>query len=98
MKELEKILEDLHRQLLTAQILSESLSDLLIVKGVLTKEEIEGFCNGKVEAIKVELEKIQEKQFVENLKIAKKQKNKKQKEKDTEVLTSMFMGTQIGEA
>ena len=103
MKQLEQILEDLHRQLLSAQILTESLADLLIAKNVLTKEEVEGFCAGKVEAVKKELEKRRAEEMIEILKSIPEKKVTKRKSKKVEddeepKLTSMFMGTQIGEA
>jgi hypothetical protein len=82
------VLHELERQLLSSQILVESLADILIQKGIMTQEEIQDVCQSRVDALTIELNKQQKKEA--------KKANKKQS--DTEILTSMFMGNQIGEA
>ena len=81
-------MHELERQLLSTQILVESLADILIQKGILTQEEIQEICQSRVDALTIELKKEQKKQA----------KKTKTKQSDTEILTSMFMGNQIGEA
>lgn len=81
-------MHELERQLLSTQILVESLADILIKHGILTQEEIQEVCQSRVDALTAELKKQQKK---EARKIKKKQS-------DSEILTSMFMGNQIGEA
>lgn len=99
MKELEKILEDLHKQLLAAQILVESMADIMVDKGYTTREELQAFCESKVDAITKELEKRREKEL-ENIinTISKKSKSKSKKKEEEPNITSMFMSNQIGEA
>jgi hypothetical protein len=81
-------MHELERQLLSTQILVESLADILIEKGILTQAEIQEICQSRVDALTAELKKQEKKE-------AKKAKNK---QSDSEILTSMFMGNQIGEA
>lgn len=77
-------MQEIERQLLSTQILVESLADILIQKGILTHEEIEDMCQSRVS------------QFTEQLnKQSKKSKNKQIKD---DTLTPMFMSNQIGEA
>lgn len=82
-------MHELERQLLSTQILVESLADILIQKGILTQEEVQEICQSRVDALTAELKKQQKKQ-------AKKVKTKQIDEDIT--LTSMFMSNQIGEA
>ena len=100
MNELQRLLEDFQKQLLSAQILTESLADLLIAKGIMSKEEIEVYCNDKIDNIKTELEKIEQQKFEQTMKsLSKQKKSKSNKKDDADVkITSMFMGNQIGEA
>jgi hypothetical protein len=81
-------MHELERQLLSTQILVESLADILIKHGILTQEEIQEVCQSRVDTLTAELKKQQKKEV---------RKNKK-KQSDSEILTSMFMGNQIGEA
>ena len=81
-------MHELERQLLSTQILVESLADILIQNGILTQEQIQEVCQSRVDALTVELKKQQKKEA----------RKAKKKETDTEILTSMFMGNQIGEA
>mgnify|MGYP000729947021 CR=1 FL=1 len=81
-------MHELERQLLSTQILVESLADILIQKGILTQEEIQEMCQSRVDALTIELKKQQKKEA----------RKAKKKQSDSEILTSMFMGNQIGEA
>jgi ribosomal protein L17 len=81
-------MHELERQLLSTQILVESLADILIQKGILTQEEIQEICQSRVDALTTELKKQQKKEA----------RKAKKKQSDSEILTSMFMGNQIGEA
>jgi hypothetical protein len=81
-------MHELERQLLSTQILVESLADILIQKGILTQEEIQKMCQSRVDALTIELKKQQKKEA----------RKAKKKQSDSEILTSMFMGNQIGEA
>jgi len=81
-------MHELERQLLSTQILVESLADILIQKGILTQEEIQEMCQSRVDTLTAELKKQQKKEA----------KRIKKKQSDSEILTSMFMGNQIGEA
>jgi hypothetical protein len=81
-------MHELERQLLSTQILVESLADILIQKGILTQEEIQEMCQSRVDTLTAELKKQQKKEA----------KRTKKKQSDSEILTSMFMGNQIGEA
>lgn len=107
MMELQKIIEDFHNRLLSTQVLIESLSDILIAKGVTSKDEIESYCTDKVKAIELELKKIREDEALKLIeKISKQKQTRPRKSKkikseeidDEPTLTSMFMGNQIGEA
>lgn len=81
-------MNELERQILSSQILVESLADILIQKGIMTQQEIQEVCQSRVDSLTNELVKEE------------KQKNKKSKTKqsDIEILTTMFMSNQIGEA
>ena len=81
-------MHELERQILSSQILVESLADILIQKGIMTQEEIQKLCQERVDSLTAELNKEQKKQ-------SKKTKTKKS---DAEILTTMFMGNQMGEA
>ena len=81
-------MHELERQLLSSQILVESLADILIQKGIMTQEEIQKVCQSRVDALTSELKKEQKRE-------ARKAKTKKS---EAEILTTMFMGNQIGEA
>lgn len=81
-------MHELERQLLSSQILVESLADILIQKGIMTQEEIQEVCQSRVDALTTELKKQQKKEA----------KKVKTKQSDTEILTTMFMSNQIGEA
>lgn len=81
-------MHELERQLLSSQILVESLADILIQKGIMTQEEIQEICQSRVDALTSELKKEQKRE-------ARKAKTKKS---EAEILTTMFMGNQIGEA
>jgi hypothetical protein len=81
-------MHELERQLLSSQILVESLADILIQKGIMTQQEIQDVCQERVDALTTELRKEEKKQV----------KKSKTKQSDTEILTTMFMGNQIGEA
>jgi hypothetical protein len=81
-------MHELERQLLSSQILVESLADILIQKGIMTQEEIQTVCQSRVDLLTAELKKEQKKQV----------KKTKTKQSEAEVLTTMFMGNQIGEA
>ena len=81
-------MHELERQLLSTQILVESLADILIKHGILTQEEIQEVCQSRVDALTAELKKQQKKEA----------RKAKKKQSDSEILTSMFMGNQIGEA
>jgi hypothetical protein len=81
-------MHELERQLLSSQILVESLADILIQKGIMTQEEIQKVCQLRVDLLTAELKKEQKKQV----------KKTKTKQSEAEVLTTMFMGNQIGEA
>ena len=81
-------MHELERQLLSTQILVESLADILIQKGILTQEEIQEICQSRVDALTAELKKQEKKEA----------RKAKKKQSNSEVLTSMFMGNQIGEA
>ena len=81
-------MHDLERQLLSSQILVESLADILIQKGIMTQQEIQEVCQERVDALTAELRKEEKKQI----------KKTKTKQSEAEILTTMFMGNQIGEA
>jgi hypothetical protein len=81
-------MHELERQLLSSQILVESLADILIQKGIMTQEEIQKVCQKRVDLLTAELKREQKKQV----------KKTKTKQSEAEVLTTMFMGNQIGEA
>jgi hypothetical protein len=81
-------MHELERQILSSQILVESLADILIQKGIMTQAEIQELCQERVDALTTELKKEQKKQA----------KKAKTKQSDAEILTTMFMGNQIGEA
>jgi hypothetical protein len=81
-------MHELERQLLSSQILVESLADILIQKGIMTQEEIQEVCQSRVDLLTAELKREQKKQV----------KKTKTKQSEAEVLTTMFMGNQIGEA
>ena len=81
-------MHELERQLLSSQILVESLADILIQKGIMTQEEIQEVCQSRVDLLTAELKREQKKQI----------KKTKTKQSEVEVLTTMFMGNQIGEA
>jgi hypothetical protein len=81
-------MHELERQLLSSQILVESLADILIQKGIMTQQEIQEVCQERVDALTAELRKEEKKQI----------KKTKTKQSEAEILTTMFMGNQIGEA
>jgi hypothetical protein len=81
-------MNELERQILSSQILVESLADILIQKGIMTQAEIQELCQERVDSLTSELKREQKKQV----------KKTKTKQSDSEILTSMFMGNQIGEA
>jgi len=81
-------MNELERQILSSQILVESLADILIQKGIMTQAEIQELCQERVDSLTSELKRQQKKQT----------KKTKTKQSDSEILTSMFMGNQIGEA
>ena len=81
-------MNELERQILSSQILVESLADILIQKGIMTQAEIQELCQKRVDSLTSELKRQQKKQT----------KKTKTKQSDSEILTSMFMGNQIGEA
>lgn len=81
-------MHELERQLLSSQILVESLADILIQKGIMTQQEIQEVCQERVDALTAELRKEENKQVNKT----------KTKQSDVEILTTMFMGNQIGEA
>ena len=81
-------MHELERQILSSQILVESLADILIQKGIMTQEEIQKLCQERVDSLTAELNKEQKKQS----------KKTKTKQSDAEILTTMFMGNQMGEA
>jgi len=81
-------MHELERQILSSQILVESLADILIQKGIMTQVEIQKLCQERVDSLTSELKKEQKKQV----------KKTKTKQSDSEILTTMFMGNQIGEA
>jgi hypothetical protein len=81
-------MHELERQILSSQILVESLADILIQKGIMTQEEIQEVCQSRVDLLTAELKREQKKQV----------KKTKTKQSEAEVLTTMFMGNQIGEA
>jgi ABC-type transporter MlaC component len=81
-------MNELERQILSSQILVESLADILIQKGIMTQAEIQKLCQERVDSLTSELKREQKKQT----------KKTKTKQSDSEILTTMFMGNQIGEA
>jgi hypothetical protein len=81
-------MNELERQILSSQILVESLADILIQKGIMTQAEIQELCQNRVDSLTSELKREQKKQT----------KKTKTKQSDSEILTTMFMGNQIGEA
>ena len=81
-------MHELERQLLSSQILVESLADILIEKGIMTQAEIQEVCQSRVDSLTAELKKEERKEV----------RKTKKKQSDSEILTSMFMGNQIGEA
>ena len=56
-------MHELERQLLSSQILVESLADILIQKGIMTQEEIQEVCQSRVDLLTAELKKEQKKQI-----------------------------------
>jgi len=81
-------MNELERQILSSQILVESLADILIQKGIMTQAEIQELCQERVNSLTSELKREHNKQA----------KKTKTKQSDAEILTSMFMGNQMGEA
>ena len=81
-------MHELERQILSSQILVESLADILIQKGIMTQEEIQKLCQERVDSLTAEIQREQKKQA----------KKTKTKQSDAEILTTMFMGNQMGEA
>jgi hypothetical protein len=81
-------MNELERQILSSQILVESLADILIQKGIMTQAEIQNLCQDRVDSLTSELNKEQKKQV----------KKTKTKQSEAEILTTMFMGNQMGEA
>lgn len=81
-------MNELERQILSSQILVESLADILIQKGIMTQAEIQNLCQERVDSLTSELKREQKKQV----------KKTKTKQSDAEILTTMFMGNQMGEA
>ena len=81
-------MNELERQILSSQILVESLADILIQKGIMTQAEIQELCQERVDSLTSELKREQKKQA----------KKTKTKQSDAEILTTMFMGNQMGEA
>ena len=81
-------MQELERQILSSQILVESLADILIQKGIMTQAEIQNLCQERVDSLTSELKREQKKQV----------KKTKTKQSDAEILTTMFMGNQMGEA
>ena len=81
-------MNELERQILSSQILVESLADILIQKGIMTQAEIQELCQERVDSLTSELKREQKKQT----------KKTKTKQSESEILTTMFMGNQIGEA
>ena len=81
-------MNELERQILSSQILVESLADILIQKGIMTQAEIQNLCQERVDSLTSELKREQNKQV----------KKTKTKQSDAEILTTMFMGNQMGEA
>jgi hypothetical protein len=81
-------MNELERQILSSQILVESLADILIQKGIMTQAEIQELCQERVDSLTSELKREQKKQT----------KKTKTKQSEAEILTTMFMGNQIGEA
>ena len=81
-------MNELERQILSSQILVESLADILIQKGIMTQVEIQNLCQERVDSLTSELKREQKKQV----------KKTKTKQSEAEILTTMFMGNQMGEA
>jgi ABC-type transporter MlaC component len=81
-------MNELERQILSSQILVESLADILIQKGIMTQAEIQKLCQERVDSLTSELKREQKKQT----------KKTKTKQSEAEILTTMFMSNQIGEA
>ena len=81
-------MNELERQILSSQILVESLADILIQKGIMTQAEIQNLCQKRVDSLTSELKREQKKQV----------KKTKTKQSEAEILTTMFMGNQMGEA
>ena len=81
-------MQELERQILSSQILVESLADILIQKGIMTQQEIQDVCQERVDSLTAEMKREQKKQV----------KKTKTKQSDAEILTTMFMGNQMGEA
>ena len=81
-------MQELERQILSSQILVESLADILIQKGIMTQQEIQDVCQERVDSLTSELKREQKKQV----------KKTKTKQSEAEILTTMFMGNQMGEA
>ena len=81
-------MNELERQILSSQILVESLADILIQKGIMTQAEIQNLCQERVDSLTSELKREQNKQV----------KKTKTKQSEAEILTTMFMGNQMGEA
>jgi hypothetical protein len=81
-------MNELERQILSSQILVESLADILIQKGIMTQAEIQNLCQERVDSLTSELKREQKKQV----------KKTKTKQSEAEILTTMFMGNQMGEA
>lgn len=81
-------MNELERQILSSQILVESLADILIQKGIMTQAEIQNLCQERVDSLTSQLKREQKKQV----------KKTKTKQSEAEILTTMFMGNQMGEA
>ena len=81
-------MQELERQILSSQILVESLADILIQKGIMTQQEIQDVCQKRVDSLTAEMQGEQKKHT----------KKTKTKQSDAEILTTMFMGNQMGEA
>jgi hypothetical protein len=55
-------MNELERQILSSQILVESLADILIQKGIMTQAEIQELCQERVDSLTSELKREQKKQ------------------------------------
>ena len=54
-------MQELERQILSSQILVESLADILIQKGIMTQQEIQDVCQERVDSLTSELKREQKK-------------------------------------